>query len=102
MSMAELVAAGAPELPEGYFYRVRPSTITDGILVDIRRRRRFFGSEELEGSIVSPAMYESGTAAVVDGCRRAFTRWTNSGTARTVLAGAEKFYGDHDPKGGRR
>jgi hypothetical protein len=95
MSMAELVAAGAPELPEGWFYRVSPSGLPGMIRVEVRRAR-LIGSAEVTRSVVLPHEHMTDMAAVVFGCRNA--------EARMILrsrAGIENYYGDHDPKGGR-
>ncbi|MFG3014330.1 hypothetical protein ACGFZB_28705 [Streptomyces cinerochromogenes] len=99
--MADLVAAGAPKLPEGYFYRIRPTHITEGLFVDVRRQRRFFGSDQVGGCVVYPSEYESGAEAIVDGCRRAHDRWQENERAQAARAEAGRLVGDHDPKGGR-
>lgn len=101
MSMAELVAAGAPELPEGYFYRVRPTHVTEGLFVSVRRRRRLVGSEKVATTVVYPSEFASGTAAVVAGCIRAVERWHEEEAARPVRMSAYDFVGDHDPRGGK-
>ncbi|WP_327379419.1 hypothetical protein [Streptomyces sp. NBC_01212] len=101
MSMAELVAAGAPELPEGYFYRIRPTHITSGYFVGVRRQRRFLGSEELSCTVVYPSHFDNGGEAIVDGCRRAFENWSARDTERERCGEAGRFLGDHDPRGGR-
>ncbi|MFJ3588604.1 hypothetical protein ACIQUY_04850 [Streptomyces sp. NPDC090231] len=101
MSMADLVALGAPELPEGHFYRIRPSHITEGLFVDVRRQRRFFGSVELAGTVVYPSSYSNGGEAIVHGCHRAFQKWQETDAARALVREANEFVGDHDPRGGR-
>ncbi|MFJ3248344.1 hypothetical protein [Streptomyces sp. NPDC086782] len=101
MSMAQLVAAGAPELPEGFFYRVRPFLAGSSITVQVRRQRRFIGSEELAHAIVVPADHDGALAAVVAGCRKSVQRWEESGDLRRAMHDASFFIGDHDPKGGK-
>ncbi|MGW0468309.1 hypothetical protein ACWDX6_24040 [Streptomyces sp. NPDC003027] len=102
MSMAELVAAGAPELPDGMFYRVRPSYITEGLFVSVRRRNRFVGSEELGRTVVYPSGFPSGLDAIVAACIRAVELWRQEEAARPIRKSAHDYTGDHDPKGVRR
>ncbi|MFD6361850.1 hypothetical protein ACFWFX_18660 [Streptomyces roseolus] len=99
--MSDLVAAGAPELPEGYFYRVRPTHLTAGFFVDVRRRRRFFGSSEMSSVVVYPSEYISAEEAIVRACRSAHARWEAEEKERKSYRDAERFLGDHDPRGGR-
>ncbi|OSC76501.1 hypothetical protein B5180_01725 [Streptomyces sp. BF-3] len=93
--MAELVAAGAPELPEGYFYRVAPSGLRGAVRVQVRRQR-LIGSVEIERSVVIVAEHADALSAVVFGCRNASARMALHGDTRV-----ESLYGDHDPRGGR-
>ncbi|KPC89906.1 hypothetical protein ADL27_38485 [Streptomyces sp. NRRL F-6602] len=97
MSMADLVAAGAPELPEGWFYRVRPALLPGMVRVEIRRRR-FVGSEEVERSVGRLSQYPTALDAVVESCRYAHRRWRER---EECHLDASALYGDHDPKGGR-
>jgi hypothetical protein len=96
MSMADLVAAGAPELPEGYFYRVEPASLRGLIRVSVRKAKRF-GSKSLGESVVVVAEHADDLTAVVFGCRHARRRWDEAEQTTRVRA----YYGDHDPKGGR-
>jgi hypothetical protein len=100
MSMADLVAAGAPELPEGWFYRIT----TAGFgwpEVEIRQPGRWFGSRKISYALVRPEEHENGHAAVVAACVTAWVRLTEDeeyhGKVRETLA----LRGDHDPKGGK-
>ncbi|MFG2292031.1 hypothetical protein [Streptomyces sp. NPDC048603] len=95
--MSDLVAAGAPELPEGHFYRVRPFT-RSGITVEVRRRRRIVGSELMAYSITFPGNYESGTEAVVKCCRAAAEGFTTRLADRASELAARAYIGDHDPR----
>ncbi|MFI9123856.1 hypothetical protein ACIGW0_31445 [Streptomyces bikiniensis] len=99
--MSDLVSAGAPELPEGYFYRVRPAVLVSAFFVEVRRRNRFIGSTELASILVYPSDHPSATEAIVTACREACLQWRESETARAVYREAERFRGDHDPRGGR-
>ena len=56
MSMADLVSAGAPELPEGWFYRVLRAHIP-AYKVQIREQRRF-GSRLMAESFVLEERHE--------------------------------------------
>lgn len=42
MAAADLIALGAPALPDGYFYRVRRGRLTGETYVHVRRSGRFF------------------------------------------------------------
>jgi hypothetical protein len=97
--MAELVAAGAPELPEGWFYRVRPFLRT-GIQVEVRHRR-WIGSTEVGTALDWPRSSETGQALVVRMCREAFRDAGLRGHDASRLRDAREFIGDHDPRGGR-
>ncbi|MFI0211985.1 hypothetical protein ACH4OV_25355 [Streptomyces diastaticus] len=99
MSMAELVAAGAPELPEGYFYRVRQESL--GLLnVEIRRQGRWF-STRVESCPVRPGSWPTAEEAVVAACCRAAEWWGLQRKDVEALKAARAWHGDHDPKGGR-
>lgn len=101
MSMVDLVALGVPELPAGHFYRIRPSHISEGLFIDVRRQRRFFGSVELSGTVVYPSHFSNGGEAIVHGCHRAFQKWAETDAAWVLIREAGQFVGDHDPRGGR-
>ncbi|MFF1684486.1 MULTISPECIES: hypothetical protein [unclassified Streptomyces] len=99
MSMAELVDAGAPELPAGWFYRVRES-LHLGFMVEIREQRRF-GSRLVAETFVHEERFDDMTAAVVSACRYAHARVQARALMRAKAAELKAFAGDHDPKGGR-
>ncbi|MEV4037706.1 hypothetical protein [Streptomyces umbrinus] len=98
--MADLVAAGAPELPEGYFYRVRETSI-DSLKVEIRQQRKRFGSRLIRETYVLHERYDTAPEAVVDACRRVHENWGLADAERAAYRAATAFLGDHDPKGGR-
>ena len=101
MSMADLVAAGAPELPEGWFYRVKrafPSSL--GFKVEIREQHRFTSSMLLD-TFVLEQRHDDMTEALVDACRRAAARLQERSQEAGKFAALAEFIGDHDPKGGR-
>lgn len=100
MSMRELVEAGAPELPEEWFYRVEPAFFRGCIRVLIRRPR-LFGSTEVERSVVVVDEHADELAAVVYGCGRAHRRWQEREATRDARKQVASYCGDHDPKGGR-
>lgn len=100
MSMAELVVAGAPELPDGYFYRVRESS-SALLKVELRRQGRWL-SGLVEDVYVRPGSYATPKAAVVAGCKRIFEDWETRQANDAALRASRAFLGDHDPKGGRR
>lgn len=98
MSMAELVAAGAPELPEGYFYRMEDTRLV-GLRVEIRRRRRF-GSVAMREA-VSYVLHESdddARTAVVSACTRAYERWQSAAGNAAKYRATTAYTGDHDPR----
>jgi DNA-binding protein YbaB len=99
MSMADLVAAGAPALPAGHFYRVRLESF--GLVkVEVRRQGRWL-SEPVEHTYVRPADYETAEDAIVAGCRRAVAWWEERQGAALAQDAVRRLVGDHDPKGGR-
>jgi hypothetical protein len=99
MSMAELVEAGAPELPEGWFYRVKDDGM--GFLeVEVRERRKRFGSRVLSTAIVREDD-PNGRRAVVAACHRAVSHLDANREHARRLRQASLFLGDHDPRGGR-
>jgi hypothetical protein len=50
------VIPGAPELPEGYFYRVTSQAYLGGLVVQVRQRRRWFGSRHVSESYMPQAI----------------------------------------------
>jgi hypothetical protein len=99
MSMAQLVAAGAPELPEGYFYRVRPF-MRSGLRVEIRRRQ-LVGSVAEEFGLTWPSEhYDDGLRLIVNACCRVHRKWLDREADAGLLRDAKTFVGDHDPRGG--
>jgi hypothetical protein len=99
MSMAQLVAAGAPELPEGWFYRVGSDGF-GGLEVEVRERRKRFGSRQHSRALVREDEPD-GLTAVVAACRHAVRLMEVEIELRRRLRGAAEYLGDHDPKGGR-
>ncbi|MFD7776639.1 hypothetical protein [Streptomyces sp. NPDC059753] len=97
--MRELVEAGAPELPAGWFYRVR-ETVHLGFEVQIRARRRF-GSRLVAESFVHEERYAVMTDAVIHACRRAHEQVQDRALMKAKAAELRPLAGDHDPKGGR-
>ncbi|MGI5404152.1 hypothetical protein ACQEVG_32820 [Streptomyces sp. CA-135486] len=97
MSMAQLVAAGAPELPEGWFYRVREDRF-GWPEVEIREQRKRFGSRQLTYALVRFEEHENGEAAVVAACVKACARLQEDDEHRRKMRGALSFIGDHDPR----
>ncbi|MFE5092066.1 hypothetical protein ACFRCI_17130 [Streptomyces sp. NPDC056638] len=51
-----------PNLPEGQFLRVRQDAFI-GFVVELRQKRKRFGSKLLETVYVDPSRHESGAAA---------------------------------------
>lgn len=100
MSMAQLVAAGAPELPPGYFYRVAPAMLRGCIRVSIRRAR-IVGSKQVEMSVVFLHRFTDERAAVVAACKTAYRWWQEREESRDMSERVTAYFGDHDPKGGR-
>ncbi|MFB7479543.1 hypothetical protein ACFUEM_08665 [Streptomyces anulatus] len=97
--MAELVAAGAPELPSGWFYRVQSDGM--GFLeVEIRQHRKRFGSRLLSSAYVREGE-PNGRRAVAAACRAALREIDARGEHARRLRQASLFLGDHDPRGGR-
>ncbi|KUF18847.1 hypothetical protein [Streptomyces silvensis] len=97
MSMADLVVAGAPELPEGWFYRV----VSDGFFglkVEVRERRKRFGSRVINYAYVRTDEPD-GLTAVVASCRHAVKRIDEADREWRNRRDAAKYLGDHDPKG---
>lgn len=99
MSMAELVAAGAPELPDGWFYRVGEHFV--GLAVEIREPRRHFGSVIRAEAWVRLDRHDDGQVAVIAACIKAYDSIKLQAEERAKFQSAAQFLGDHDPKGGR-
>lgn len=99
MSMADLVAAGAPELPEGWFYRVRES-LHVGYKLEIREQHRF-GSRLVVETYVLEERHDDMVAAVVAACCGAYRTVEERAATREKFAALAQLAGDHDPKGGR-
>ncbi len=100
MSMAQLVAAGAPELPEGWFYRVKVASHGLGYKVEIREQRRL-KSRHVVSAYVIEERHDDMQAAVVAACRYAHYKAQERAQQREKYAALEQLAGDHDPKGGR-
>ncbi|MCQ6554766.1 hypothetical protein NPS70_16395 [Streptomyces sp. C10-9-1] len=97
--MLDLINAGAPPLPAGYFYRVQPADL--GLLrVELRRQGRWFSSG-VQDTYVRPGDYPTAEAAVVAGCQRVEQWWRERLANMRALDEARAWHGDHDPKGGR-
>ncbi|MFB8071102.1 hypothetical protein [Streptomyces californicus] len=101
MSMAELVAAGAPELPEGYFYRIRETSISN-LMVEIRQQKGRWRSKLVADRYVIHSADESAEESVIRACTKAFERWQGAAAERAAYRSSLPFLGDHDPRGGRR
>lgn len=69
MTMADLIALGAPRLPRGRFYRIRRDAMGQGV-VQIREDRRRFGSRLIMRDYLRPEPYQDADGALVDACRR--------------------------------
>ncbi len=100
MSMVELVAAGAPELPVSYFYRVRETNIRS-LKVEIRRQKGRWRSSHVADAWVFHGQNDTAETDVVDACGRAFKSWQEQAGKRDSYRSATALLGDHDPKGGR-
>jgi hypothetical protein len=99
MSMAQLVEAGAPELPDGWFYRVVPDGFV-GLKVEVRERRKRFGSRVVDYAYVR-SDEPDGLTAIVASCCHAVKRIDEADQDRRNRRDASKYIGDHDPKGGK-
>ncbi|MFF3140407.1 hypothetical protein ACFVRU_01410 [Streptomyces sp. NPDC057927] len=102
MSMSQLVYAGAPELPDGWFYRVTTSGPVCGWpVVEIRQPGRWFGSRCVSYAIVRAEEHPNGDVAVIAACVKAWTRLKEDEDYGRKVREALAFRGDHDPKGGK-
>jgi hypothetical protein len=99
MSMGQLLLAGAPALPDGWFYRLRES-IHVGYKLEIREQRRF-GSRLVAEVHVLEERHDDMTDAVVAACQRAHRTVEERAQQREKYAALSDLVGDHDPKGGR-
>ncbi|MEU1200142.1 hypothetical protein ABZ446_28505 [Streptomyces sp. NPDC005813] len=99
MSMAQLVAAGAPELPAGWFYRVTSDGFI-GLKVEVRERRKRFGSRVIDYAYVR-SDEPDGLTAIVASCRHAVKRIDEADEELRNRRDAAQYIGDHDPRGGR-
>jgi hypothetical protein len=96
--MEQLLLAGAPELPDGMFYRIEPSGI-GSLKVQIREHRKRFGSRSLDDAYtyVYPSHHKTVTAAIVAGCERANEHRIGAARRRAMYRQATIFFvGDHD------
>ncbi|MFE5159125.1 hypothetical protein ACFY1A_17060 [Streptomyces sp. NPDC001520] len=95
--MEQLVLAGAPELPEGWFYRMR-EVYGVGFKVEIRERTRF-ASRQVAEKYVLERGFDDMADAVVDACLRARRSAATQAEMREKWRALSRFVGDHD---GRR
>lgn len=100
MSMAELVAAGAPDLPEGYFYRIRETSISN-LKVEIRQQKGRWRSKLIADTYVIHKPDVLAEESVVRACERVFETWQGAAAERAAYRSSLPFLGDHDPRGGR-
>ncbi|MET7939662.1 hypothetical protein [Streptomyces sp. NPDC005302] len=97
--MAALVGLGAPELPTGYFYRVKEDRYA-GVEVEVREQRNW-GSRLVAGVWVDPTEFDDMAPAVVDACHRVCDAAAQTIETRAKYVSLRAFLGDHDPKGGK-
>ncbi|WP_143673785.1 hypothetical protein [Streptomyces sp. or20] len=100
MSMAELVAAGAPELPEGYFYRIRETSISN-LMVEIRQQKGRWRSKLIADTYVIHKSDVPAEESIVRACERVFDEVQGADEERAAYRATTAFLGDHDPRGGR-
>lgn len=96
MSLADLIAAGAPELPDGWFYRVTDDSFF-GPTVEIRKRRRV-GSSRCITARVRDYDFNTALAAVVDACQRACVLLDQEAEEYAKSKAVAAYFGDHDPR----
>jgi hypothetical protein len=96
MTMADLIALGAPKLPAGHFYRVRPfdSGLSDLVRVEIRREGRWF-SFGLAEVLVCPSEHESAEAAIRLGAEHAYAKEKVRMESCERYTEIERWFGDH-------
>ncbi|MDG9711131.1 hypothetical protein [Streptomyces sp. DH10] len=92
-----LLDAGAPELPEEHFYRVKPDHL--GPVVEIRRKR-YLGSALVTEAFVHAHLFPSGLAALVDACRKAEGKLREMESDRRLRREAVQLVGDYAGKSG--
>lgn len=89
MTMSELLKLGAPRLPDGLFYRIKPTGL--GMLeFQIRQKRKYFGSSEV---IYALTYREEGSILI--GCQKVFENYTELMKCRKQANEIEKYFGDH-------
>lgn len=96
MSLADLVAAGAPELSDGWFYRVTEASFF-GPTVEVRKRWRI-GSHCYMTTRVREHDFDTALEAVVDACNRACAALDREAEEHAWLAAVALYFGDHDPR----
>ncbi|GAA0641436.1 hypothetical protein GCM10009548_02040 [Streptomyces malaysiensis subsp. malaysiensis] len=99
MTMEQLVLAGAPELPEGWFYRVREDRF-GWPEVEIREHRRRFGSRQHTYALVRLDDYENVHDAVVAACVTAREKLHVDFELREKFRALGSYIGDHDGRRG--
>lgn len=99
MTMADLVALGAPELPEGYFYRITKDEPYELYELEIRKRGTFFSyriiQEVINGifTMNSPEVNGDYDKALVLAAKRAYDA---SRGEYLDLPAENRYVGDHD------
>lgn len=96
MSLADLVAAGAPELPDGWFYRVKSESFY--LTVELRKRRRVGSGFYASARVREDDFPDDAAAAVVDACRRAVANMDELAAQQARYVAVDAFVGDHDPR----
>lgn len=93
-----LIAAGAPELPEGYFYRVHRQDMLGIIKVQLRKRWKYGSTLKQEGSFWLPNNGSTVTAVefLAEKCERLVDQheWEENERAQ-FDRDLEAFIGDH-------
>lgn len=88
---------GLPELPEGYFFRVRPWTFGGGMgkytLMVKLRRKTWWGSHPV-GSSIS----EHTPEAIREAAHSALREWLQSLERKRTIHLRRQFVGDYPPK----
>ncbi|MFD9205946.1 hypothetical protein ACFVZM_06660 [Streptomyces sioyaensis] len=95
MTMEELVHAGAPELPAGWFYRVTSNGFC--FEVQVREWRRRFGSRQHGYALVRSDEVD-GLTAIVAACRHAVRRMEEEDEHWRKRRDVAKYLGDYDPR----
>lgn len=88
---------GAPPLTPGYFYRVRREVLTNGLMVELRKRRRF-----LPGSYTVSSSYQGGVRdpkeldrMVLLGTQFAFGKAMSADVDHAIAVGLHERSGDY-------